>query len=570
MLARVPSRWRRGAALELVEVPAPTPAPGERVIDVRAAAGVSVGPSGVALAIGGAGVVLAGDRVGERVVWGCAGPGRELAELVCVPDEECIPVPDGLLLEDAVYAAVDARARALVAWLEPAPGARVAVRGGGALAALARDALQELDVMIVDGDVADLEFDCDCAREEAPPGLAGRMLADMRAYLEALAAGRRRAPACARVDWTRAAVGLTDGLFTRAPSKCLERQLSTAGAPARRVDMPAAARPAPAGPSRSLRPPVIGLVAEGGGGEQLDPWSSALARLPGVLARGASARSPWRARQLAERGGFRYATTDPARLLRDREHDVIALWCDPDGAREAAAGVRGLLELARAGAGPRLVLSPALALHAAALAPVTAPGRVWLGLSRGRGRAVRRARGFMAGRTGSLTMRWRLGLDPSGSTPRDALRSRLPELLERVDVMASFADALPTRVAAISTEDAARVTIDFSDGSRGQLFAGGPATRASLTVTTDVRRVLLEEGASGHRLEYVGQDGRRGRAHEPIGEDAFALWAAIRDALARPDEALEQVRARREAGVLTATLAVDEALRTGASVDITP
>ncbi|MCA9717414.1 MAG: hypothetical protein KC468_22250, partial [Myxococcales bacterium] len=88
--------------------------------------------------------------------------------------------------------------------------------------------------------------------------------------------------------------------------------------------------------------------------------------------------------------------------------------------------------------------------------------------------------------------------------------------------------------------------------------------------TTDVRRVLLEEGASGHRLEYVGQDGRRGRAHEPIGEDAFALWAAIRDALARPDEALEQVRARREAGVLTATLAVDEALRTGASVDITP
>jgi NADPH:quinone reductase len=105
--AVVVSRTGGPEVLEVLQRPEPVPGPGEVLVDVEAA-GVNFidvyhregrYPRALPFVVGseGAGTVRA---TGERVAWAVV-PGAGCAEVVAVPQDRLVPVPDGVALTDA-------------------------------------------------------------------------------------------------------------------------------------------------------------------------------------------------------------------------------------------------------------------------------------------------------------------------------------------------------------------------------------------------------------------------------------------------------------------------------------
>ena len=113
----------------------------------------------VPLGYSAAGVVLetgqgvTGVAAGDRVA--CGGhPHASHAEVLCVPRNLCVPIPDGVSFEDASYVMLGAIALNAVRLAEPALGERVAVIGLGLLGLLAVQMLRASGCRVLGIDVA--------------------------------------------------------------------------------------------------------------------------------------------------------------------------------------------------------------------------------------------------------------------------------------------------------------------------------------------------------------------------------------------------------------------------------
>ena len=99
----------------------------------------------------GAGV--SGFSVGDRVA--CAGhPYAAHAEVLCVPKNLCVPIPEGVSFEDASYVMLGAIALNAVRLAEPQLGERVAVIGLGLLGLLGVQMLRAAGCRVIGIDVA--------------------------------------------------------------------------------------------------------------------------------------------------------------------------------------------------------------------------------------------------------------------------------------------------------------------------------------------------------------------------------------------------------------------------------
>jgi len=99
----------------------------------------------------GAGV--SGFSAGDRVA--CAGhPYAAHAEVLCVPRNLCVPIPDGVSFEDASYVMLGAIALNAVRLAEPQIGERVAVIGLGLLGLLGLQMLRAAGCRVIGIDVS--------------------------------------------------------------------------------------------------------------------------------------------------------------------------------------------------------------------------------------------------------------------------------------------------------------------------------------------------------------------------------------------------------------------------------
>ena len=283
------------------------------------------------------------------------------------------------------------------------------------------------------------------------------------------------------------------------------------------------------------------------------------------------------AKHAAERFGFRYATTDEARILDDPAVDVVAI-----ATRHAAHAGQVIAAL---DAGKHVFVEKPLCLTEEELAEIVraaarrADLQVFVGFNRRFAPLATRLRDFRerAGEPALITIRVNAGALPADHWVHDPAAGGgriLGEVCHFVDFACFLADALPVRVTATGVRDRGRyrddnvhVLVDLEDGSsatisyaasgdrvagkeRFEVFAGG-----GTAVLDDFRLVQIARGGSIDR--------HRSRLRQDKGHQAE--WGAFARALGTGERAIAW---RSLVGSTLATLAAERSLREGAPVPV--
>lgn len=243
------------------------------------------------------------------------------------------------------------------------------------------------------------------------------------------------------------------------------------------------------------------------------------------------------AADLAQRYGFRYAASDPAELLADKQVDALAVLTRHHlHASQTLAGLK---------VGKHVFCEKPLALHEAelarierALAQKNAP-QLTVGFNRRFAPLAQELAGFLAGRSQPLAAHFRVnaGPLPGGHWLQDPAQGGgrlLGEGCHFIDFLIFLAGQAPLAVSAAALgelggqpQDNLQVTLRFADGSLGTLSYLSNGDRAvskerlevfcggDVAVLDDFRRLELTRGGNTRRLRSGGDKGHA------------AIWAAF-------------------------------------------
>ncbi len=293
----------------------------------------------------------------------------------------------------------------------------------------------------------------------------------------------------------------------------------------------------------------------------------AFSKIAGVRLAAVAAATGLSAAHSARKYGFEVAATDPEALIADAAIDTVVIATRHDTHADLA-------ERALA-AGKHLFVEKPLALTFDELDRVVtaaqgAPGVLTVGFNRRCAPLLVKAKAALEPRSGPLVMLYRVN---AGAIPAESWIQRdegggriVGEVCHFVDALTYLCGALPIEVQAIAAkdhEDAVSALIRFSDGSIGtivysslgdpgapkeylEIFAAGRVARLDDFVRLDISR--------GGRTTTV-------KAAQDKGQKALvAAFVAATRGEGEPPISLAEIEAVSEA-----TLAIEEALRTGAT-----
>ncbi len=325
-------------------------------------------------------------------------------------------------------------------------------------------------------------------------------------------------------------------------------------------------------PARALMPGKPRLGVLGAGNFAANVLFPILRGLKAVDLVGLASASGLSAGAAGRRFGFRYATTDPVKLLKDDSIDLIAVLTRH---HLHAGQVAAALE-----AGKHVFCEKPLALTQEELDTVVeayqaADRQLLVGFNRRFAPLLMKMRSFLAQVDAPRLMHYRVNAGPLPADhwlrdPTQGGGRLLGEVCHFIDSLTFLAGAMPVRVraeglrgSAGAAEDDLIVTLEFADGSLGTIHYAASGDRAfpkerievfgggRVAVLDDFRR--LETTAGGRRWvtrAWLRQDkGHRG------------IWQAFLGALERGDPA--PIPFAELTAVTTATLAAAESLRSG-------
>ena len=294
---------------------------------------------------------------------------------------------------------------------------------------------------------------------------------NMEAYLRLLAEGRVRLEP------------LAPKVFPIAEAEAAYQALKGEARPlVALLDYPASesagARTVAARPARPARPGAVGVGIIGAGSFVQGVHVPSLLALPQHFAvKGVCARSGTTARQVADRAGALYATTDPEKVLADPEIGLVVIGTRHD--------LHGSLTLRALEAGKAVLVEKPLCLTEAELAAIedfyaqNPDGPLLLtGFNRRFSPAARRLGELLAGRTTPLVVSYRMN---AGYLPADHWTQgpegggrNIGEACHIYDLFCALTGAVPVSVQATAiraegkqwrTDDNFAATLAFADGS---------------------------------------------------------------------------------------------------------
>jgi polar amino acid transport system substrate-binding protein len=271
-----------------------------------------------------------------------------------------------------------------------------------------------------------------------------------------------------------------------------------------------------------------------------------------------------------EKYGFATIATDASAALSDPATDVVVIATRHDTHAE--------LVCAALSAGKHVFCEKPLALDAEGLDKIEAaareaPGILSVGFNRRFAPLLVRAKVALEPRSGPLVMLYRVN---SGAVPQDSWIKRaegggriVGEVCHFIDALTFLASSLPIEVQAVSArghDDAVSVLIRFCDGSTGTIvyssLGDGAIAKEYIEVFAAGRVVQLDD----YRCLTVTMAGKSKttKGAQDKGQQALvsAFLAATRGEPATPIPLLELK------AVTETTFAIEEALRTGASVGV--
>jgi predicted dehydrogenase/threonine dehydrogenase-like Zn-dependent dehydrogenase len=269
-----------------------------------------------------------------------------------------------------------------------------------------------------------------------------------------------------------------------------------------------------------------------------------------------------------EKHGFRTIATEADAAFSDAATDTVVIATRHD--------THASLAIAALQAGKHVFCEKPLALNeeeleAVMACAVEAPGILTVGFNRRYAPLLVKAKAALEPRSGPLVMLHRVN---AGAIPRDSWIQReegggriVGEVCHFVDALAFLAGALPVEVQAVAAraDDAVSALIRFSDGSTGTIIyssLGDPAVpkeylevfaAGRVVQLDDYVRLTVTAGGKAHVTKSAQDKGQRA---------LVAAFLAATRGEAPPPIPLAELFA-----VSQATLAIQESLRTGASVE---
>ncbi|HSB89618.1 MAG TPA: bi-domain-containing oxidoreductase [Anaerolineales bacterium] len=330
-------------------------------------------------------------------------------------------------------------------------------------------------------------------------------------------------------------------------------------------------------PSKPLSNQAVRLGVLGAGNFATVVALPALRRLSGVEFVGVAAASGLSASHAGSRFGFRYATTDEAKILSDPEVNTLAIFTRHHlHARQTIAGLR---------AGKHVFCEKPLALTTDELGDVAgalegASSLLTVGFNRRFAPLAIRLQEFVKGVGAPLAMVYRVNAGPLPADhwlrdPEQGGGRLVGEVGHFIDLMTFLAGSPPVRVeargmeaASPALEDSLLVTVRFADGSLGSIayLATGDRSfeKERLEVFGGGRVAVLEDF---RRLE-TWEGGRSRKWTSPMRQDKGhgAMWAAFVEAIRRGGP--PPIPYADLIAVSQATIDAGLALRSGETVEV--